>query len=264
VAVCASHTIGGCPSGPYLSEVEAIAAGTRFSLALLRNGTLKAWGENTLGELGNGMSAGPEPCELGTCSTTPVEVKLGDVEGIGAGYDHALAVVQPPPTVTGLGPNEGRKTGGTSVTITGANFEEATAVKFGSTNATSFKVNSEGSITAVSPPGTGTVDVTVTTPAGTSLTTPADRFYYSRPTVKRLSPKKGPELGGTSVTITGTNFTGATAVKFGSSEATSFKVNSETSITAVSPAHARGRVDVTVATPNGTSATSRKDQFKYT
>jgi hypothetical protein len=64
------------------------------------------------------------------------------------------------------------------VTITGTNFTGATAVKFGSTNATSFTVNSASSITAVSPAGTGTVDVTVTTPEGTSATSPSDRFSY--------------------------------------------------------------------------------------
>jgi hypothetical protein len=66
------------------------------------------------------------------------------------------------------------------VTITGTGFTGATAVKFGSTNATSFIVNSETSITPVSPKGKGTVDVTVTTPAGTSPTTRADQFTFGR------------------------------------------------------------------------------------
>jgi IPT/TIG domain len=134
---------------------------------------------------------------------------------------------------------------------------------FGSTNAPSFTVNSEGSITAVAPAGKGIVDVTVETPAGKSLTSAADKFYYEPPTIKKLSPRKGPELGDTEVTISGINFTGATAVKFGSIEATSFKVKSPTEITAVSPAHAGGKVDVTVATPNGANAISSKDRFRY-
>jgi hypothetical protein len=66
------------------------------------------------------------------------------------------------------------------VTITGTGFTGATAVKFGSTNATSFTVNSETSIIAVSPKGKGTVDVMVTTPAGTTPTSPADQFTFSR------------------------------------------------------------------------------------
>jgi hypothetical protein len=68
------------------------------------------------------------------------------------------------------------------VTITGTGFTGATAVKFGTSNATKFTVNSATSITAVSPKamGSGTVDVTVTTPAGTSPTSPADQFTYMK------------------------------------------------------------------------------------
>jgi uncharacterized membrane protein len=125
-------------------------------------------------------------------------------------------------------------------------------------------VNSEGSITAVSPAGTGTVDVTVTTPAGTSPTSSADQFHYAPPTIQRVSPRKGPAAGMTTVTITGANFTGASAVKFGANNATGVKVSSDSSISAVSPAGtARTTVDVTVTTPSGTSAISRKDRFKY-
>ena len=199
------------------------------------------------------------------CSRTPVAVStLVDAKGIGAGGFHSLAFGPPPPTVAAISPQQGKKTGaGTKVTITGADFEEANAVKFGTTAAASFTVNSEGSITTVAPPGKGVVDVTVTTPAGTSPTSPADMFYYERPAVKKLSPRKGSEPGGTEVAITGVNFTGATVVKFGATEAKSFKVNSASSITAASPARAKGTVDVTVTTPNGTSAVTKKDRFHY-
>ncbi len=73
------------------------------------------------------------------------------------------------------------------------------------------------------------------------------------PAVTTLSPTTGPVAGGTSVTITGTAFTGATAVKFGSTAATSFTVNSATAITAKAPAGSSGMVEVTVTTPYGTS-----------
>jgi YVTN family beta-propeller protein len=84
------------------------------------------------------------------------------------------------------------------------------------------------------------------------------------PVVTGISPASGPLAGGTTVTITGSNFTGATAVSFGGTPATSFTVSSDTSITAVSPAASNvGTVDVTVTTPNGTSATGPADQFSY-
>ena len=84
------------------------------------------------------------------------------------------------------------------------------------------------------------------------------------PTVTAIDPTRGPTAGGTSVTITGTNFTGATAVQFGSANATSFTISSGTSISAISPANALGTVDVTVTGPGGTSVTSAADQFNYT
>ncbi len=79
----------------------------------------------------------------------------------------------------------------------------------------------------------------------------------------QASPRRsGPELGGTSVTITGTGFAGATVVDFGTAAAVSFTVVNDTTITADSPA-GTGVVDVTVTTPVGTTATSPADQFTY-
>ncbi|HWX87670.1 MAG TPA: IPT/TIG domain-containing protein [Solirubrobacteraceae bacterium] len=83
------------------------------------------------------------------------------------------------------------------------------------------------------------------------------------PVVKKVSPKKGPMAGGTPVAITGTGFTGATTVSFGSVAAMSVTVNSDSSITAVSPAEPAMGVNVTVSGPGGTSAVSRKDHFRF-
>jgi alpha-tubulin suppressor-like RCC1 family protein len=163
--------------------------------------------------------------------------------------------------VTKLAPSSGPPTGGTSVTITGHGFTGATAVKFGSSEATSFIVESDTTITAVAPAGVGVVDVTVSAPEGTSPTSPVDQFSYA-PVVTRVSPDIGGAAGGTSVTITGSNFTGATAVKFGSNEAASFKVESDTTITATAPAGHK-TVDVTVTGPGGTSTKSAADEFIY-
>ena len=91
--------------------------------------------------------------------------------------------------------------------------------KFGATAATGVKVISGSSIEAVSPAGTGTVHVTVTTLGGTSATSSADQFtYVTGPTVTRRLPTRGPTGGGTKVTIAGSNLTGATEVKFGATE----------------------------------------------
>jgi hypothetical protein len=136
-------------------------------------------------------------------------------------------------------------------------------VLFGITSATSFIVRSDTSITATSPAGSGTVDVTVTTGGGTSATGAADAFIYvAVPAVTGLAPGSGPTAGGTVVTITGANLSGASAVQFGATAAVWFNVMSATSITAKAPAGS-GTVDVTVTTTFGTSTTSAADQFTY-
>src|SRR5579875_3686578 len=241
-----------------LTGATAIAAGGEDSMALLSNRTVVTWGEDRFGQLGDGSA--------GEASDVPVAVGgLGEVAGIAAGAMHDLAYGEPLPAVSAVEPALGGTGGGTSVTITGENLEGATAVRFGASAASSFTVSSAGSITAVAPAhAAGTVDVTVTTPAGTSPAVAGDRFTYApAPTVTKLSAKDGPGSGGTSVTITGTNLSGATAVSFGSSPATSFAVQSSTEIVASSPPGA-GTVDVTVSTPGGTSATSKHDEFGYT
>jgi hypothetical protein len=88
------------------------------------------------------------------------------------------------PTVTSVLPVSGNATGGTTVAISGTDFNFASAVKFGATAATSFTINSNTSITATAPAGVaGTVDVTVTNPAGTSAVSPADTYIYVPPAI---------------------------------------------------------------------------------
>jgi autotransporter-associated beta strand protein len=182
-----------------------------------------------------------------------------------ANNDVVLTASSAAPTVTGISPTSGPAAGGTTVTITGTALTGATAVNFGTTAATGVTVVNDTTVTAVSPAGTGVVDVTVTTPSGTSATSAADQFTYSAvaaPTVTGISPASGPAAGGTTVTITGTSFTGATAVNFGTTAATGVTVVNATTITAVSPA-GTGVVNVTVTTPSGTSTTSAADQFTF-
>ncbi len=82
------------------------------------------------------------------------------------------------------------------------------------------------------------------------------------PTVSSVAPNNGLTTGGTPVTITGTNLTGATAVHFGATAASVFAVVNATTITATSPAGSGG-VDVTVITTGGTSAITAGDRFTY-
>ncbi|MFJ5801520.1 IPT/TIG domain-containing protein [Streptomyces decoyicus] len=157
----------------------------------------------------------------------------------------------PVPTLTSVTPTSGPTAGGTTVTLTGTGLATASAVRFGATPAASFTVVSDTHITAVAPAGTGTVPVTVTTPGGTS--NGISYTYSAAPILSGVSPNQGPTSGGNTVTLTGANLTGATAVTFGATPATSFTVVSPTQITAVVPAATAGPIGVTVTTPGGTS-----------
>jgi hypothetical protein len=153
------------------------------------------------------------------------------------------------PTITSFTPTSGLA--GTSVTITGTNFTGATAVTFNNVTAT-FVVNSATQITATVPATATTGPIRVTAPGGTgsSLT----NFTVPPPTITSFTPTFGPV--GASVTITGTNFTGATAVTFNNVAAT-FVVNSATQITATVPATATtGPIKVTTPAGSATSTTS--------
>jgi len=184
------------------------------------------------------------------------------------GGDQAFETLPNPPEVASVSPDAGLEAGGTAVTIAGTRFAEATAVKFGSIKAAHFTINSSTSITATAPAETaGTVAVTVANAGGVSPTSPGDAFTYvapgHAPTITALSTRSGPAAGGTVVTVTGTSFTGVTAVKFGAVNAASYKVNSATSITAESPAQTTGTVEVSVTTPNGESGLTSKSRFTF-
>jgi hypothetical protein len=165
----------------------------------------------------------------------------------------------PPPSISSIVPSTGPLLGGTTVTITGTNFTGATSVTFGTVDATAFTVNSATQITATTPPqGTpGAVIVLVTVPGVTASL--ASGFTYtisaSQPTISNISPASGPTTGGTTVTITGTNYAtaGTTSVLFGDTAATAVTASSVTSLTCTAPAHSAGVVDVKVMNPDGQS-----------
>jgi len=168
-----------------------------------------------------------------------------------------------PPVVSAVNPFRGPTAGGTRVVIDGSGFTGVRAVTFGATPAASYTVDSPVKITAASPAGpAGPVDVRVRTSVGTSDTRTIDRFtYVNRPAVTAVTPSSGPSTGGTQVRVSGTDFLGATEVKFGTNEA-QFKVDLPTQITAFAPP-GQGTVDVTVTTPGGTSAANPTDRFTY-
>ncbi len=147
--------------------------------------------------------AGAEESAKGSFGASVALSADGDTVLIGAPSENtragaAWAFVSEPaptltPTVTKVAPASGPAGGATTVSISGADFTAATAVDFGAVSAVSFTVNSADSITAVSPAEpAGTVDVTVTTPAGTSSTAASDHFKFLASTRAEPEPEPTP------------------------------------------------------------------------
>ncbi len=182
---------------------------------------------------------------VGAGATGSVSVTTGNGTGTRAGFTFVTAT--PVPTLSSFTPTSGKT--GQVVTITGTNFTGTTAVSFGGTAASAFTVVSATSITATVGAG-ASGSISVTTASGTG--TLAGFTYLPPPAISSFSPTSAST--GQTVTLTGTNFTGATAVSFGGVAASSFTVVSATSITAVVGSGATGSISVTTGNGTGTRA----------
>ena len=153
------------------------------------------------------------------------------------------------PTITSFTPTSGPV--GTSVAITGTNLCGATQVVFNTQPVITYSVTSETSITATVPTGATTGPIRVTTPGFSQVSSAANFTVAAVPTITSFTPTSGQV--GTSVTITGTNLTGVTSVKFNGVTAT-FSTSTATSVTATVPTAATtGTISVTTAGGTATS-----------
>lgn len=270
-----------------LSGITEVATGHSQSLALLEDGTVMAWGYNEHGNLGVGTASGPQSCGEGwsavSCTSTPMTVQgLSGVTAIASGWLHNLALLQDG-TVMAWGYNSNGQLGdGTNVDrdhpVAVSGLSGVTALAAGSYHSMALLGDgtveswgwnilwSLGDIAAedesrVPVPVDGLTGVTAIATGsmnGYALGNPPATF----PKVSYISPHSGPKEGGTVVTVTGTGLANVTSVKFGSTDAASFTVDSDTSITAVSPP-GTGVVAVTVADARGPSYASGSTYFRY-
>ena len=166
----------------------------------------------------------------------------------------------PPPTINAVTPNSGPTGGQSGVTISGSNFASGASVHFGTAVATNVNVASPTTLTATTPAhAAGAVNVMVTNPDNQigSLT---NGYTYTAPmpaapALTSVSPNSGTTGGGASVTLTGTNFTSGASVSFGGAAATNVNVASSSTITALTPSHSTGVVNVVVTNSDGQSGT---------
>jgi len=265
--ICTISPGSGPAAGGTAVKIEgnnfATATSVTFGGVPAASWALHGSGWDTCGSDGNYIVA---VAPAGTPGSS-VQVRVTNVSGPSTSqvyftYNATAAV----PVVTDVSPDTGPTAGGTTVSISGAGFTGTTAVMFGGIASSSWTVVSDSLITAVSPANVpGTVNVRVTTGAGTSTANVASEFTYSAtlPGVTGLSPAFGPPAGGNAVIITGFNLSSATVVRF-DGIAASFVVSSSTSLTAIAPAHPAGSVAVQVQTPSGISSISSASTYIYT
>ena len=169
------------------------------------------------------------------------------------GSDTPSGPSEPPvvvsPTVLSVSPTSGPTAGGTEVAISGANFAAGATVTIGGVAATNVKfVSSTGIQATTGARAAGTADVTVTV-SGRPGTLPSAFTYVALPppTITSISPSSGSTTGGTTVTVTGSNFASGATVSIGAVAATAVTVLSGTSLRAVTGPRAAGVADVVVS-----------------
>jgi hypothetical protein len=243
----------------------------------LIQGELGVWAYQDTGEAWEPF--GEEPITAGEFGGTPTGLALsatGETAVVGTPSTHenqGEAIVYqrvplgPGPTVTKLSAKNGSPEGGTEVTITGRHFVGVHAVRFGAVRAASWRVTSEGTIIATSPPDiSGPVDVTVKTVSGTSPSTSKDRFTYSAPVIKTISPDEGPTAGSTSVSIAGAGFavgTTGTVVHFGRVLVGASCVSTTSCTTYTPTVQKPGAVIVTASVHGENGKASTEARFTY-
>lgn len=203
-------------------------------------------------------------------ATTPAmpegfsNVTVANYDGLTATLDGGFEF-RGPPSVSAITPNAGLTTGGLTITLTGRNFRAGTTVRVGANLATAVTPAGDGlSLTAVTPTSAtnGAVDVVVTTTDGqTTTVTQGFTFSYPAPLLVSVTPGSGYEVGGTSITLRGSNFRTAPTVSVGGVAATGVTFTSATEVSATTPA-GTGVVDVTLTNADG-QTTTLAQSFRY-
>jgi hypothetical protein len=212
-------------------------------------------------QLTSPINDGPIVCEQGSSLQCyrPASSDILHVTQASAITDATITVTGSPLTLTTDGPTGTLTINNTSLIVTATNIMSnftGTALNgyVTETGNTCASVAPQSSCTLTYTPGGTTVSQTSfpIQGANTNAATAAIQIDQGI-TISTVSPSRGPASGGTGVTLTGTGFNGATSLTFGGTAATSVNVVSTTSVTAVTPLHATGVVDVVITTPSGSA-----------
>jgi hypothetical protein len=200
------------------------------------------------------ISATTPGCAPGAVTITVTNPDGGTASASGVFTSDATST----PTIDSIAPLSGSPSGGTPVVITGTGFLPGATVTIGCAAATGVLVVNATTISAIAPacPNGSTGDVIVVNPDGGTATLGGGfTFGVSAPTLTGISPGTGPVSGGTPVTMAGSNFAHNATLTFGGVPATSVVVINTHTLTAITPAHAAGVVNIVLTNPDGGTAT---------
>jgi hypothetical protein len=269
-----TYTVPGGTAGPTISSLSPTSGPTTGGTVITINGTGFAAGATV--RVGGALATG-------TTLLSATQVRAATPAGTAGARD--VVVMNPngssatrsgaftytsstsAPTATAVSPTSGPTTGGTVITVTGANFVSGATINIGGTAATGVTFVSATQLRATTPAkAAGGYVVQVVNPNGQSANTPTGFTYTastSAPTATLVSPNSGPTTGGTVITVTGTNFVSGATVNIGGTAATGVTFVSSTRLQARTPAKAAGGYAVQVVNPNGQSANTPSG-FTYT
>ncbi|MFN0146431.1 MAG: beta strand repeat-containing protein, partial [Dehalococcoidia bacterium] len=252
-------------SGPTGGGNQVVISGVHFTGVICPSGVLFGGQPATACTVNSDASiTATAPAGSGTVNVRVTNL-AGPSPDAGAADDYTYGAG---PVVTSLSPNNGPASGGNTVVLSGTGFGSSPTVRFNGVVATIVGTATNTSITVFAPANSaGTVaSVIVTASAVQSPDVPESRYTYNTgtgtgvPAISTISPASGTTLGGTPVTISGTNLTGTTGVTF-DGLAASLQAVTAAAVNVLTPAHAAGAVNVVLLNPNGNVTRNSAYQF---
>ncbi len=242
------------PAGPAAGGTAVAITGTDFQ----DGAVVTIGGESADAEVVDGTTILATTPPLGGASrptgpraSTPVDVVVTNPDGQASTLANGFTYV-PAPTVGGVSPASGPESGGTTITITGTDFQAGAVVLVGGSDASEVNVVGATTITAKTPAGTaGPADVEVRNPDDQAGILDGGFEYLAAPSVDGIDPAEGLRSGGTAITVTGDHFQSGAQLFFDGVPATNVVVVDTGTITGKTPVHAPGVVDVSVKNPDG-------------
>ncbi len=156
------------------------------------------------------------------------------------------------PVIAGVSPLAGTTSGGTTVSIAGANFKAGALVFFGGKTGGNVTVGSVAVTASTPPSGPGVVDVAVTNPDGRSaVARRAYNYYLGGPVIARITPNFGPPDGGTDVVIEGRHFDDRIIASIGGRAIAGLRRIDDRTLSGTTPGGPAGTVDVRVENFDG-------------